>query len=171
MPSVKTNRLQEIDNVCLLSLNVAGHHETSLKSQGYFWVRAFSGSDSNCLVFFFVFRWNASPRHLSIELFLTYSEKTYVNMINLLTKENVTVYQQRRPETLTGIFSKRCFSMSSLKRFTSQPILEPHERFLYQNLRKTFHTLKMQITTNLQNVVKTGFVVARHKCALCNLES
>ena len=84
-------------------------------------------------------------------------------MLNLLTKENVTIYQQRGPETLTGFFSKQRFSMSSLQRFTTQPILEPYERLLYQNLRKTFHILKMQITKNLQNVVKTGFVETRHK--------
>jgi len=30
-------------------------------------------------------------------------------MLNLLTKENVTIYQQRRPETLKGFFLKTVF--------------------------------------------------------------
>jgi len=83
-----------------------------LSRRGILSYRAFSRSDSNWL--FFVFLWNASLRHISIEFFLSFSEKTYLNMLNLLTKENVTIYQQRRPETLPGFFSKQCFSMSSL---------------------------------------------------------
>ena len=44
---------------------------------------------------------------------LAYSEKTYLNMLNLFTKENVTIYQLRRPETLTGFFSKQCVHNSA----------------------------------------------------------